>query len=303
MHRVLPSLDLIKGFEAAARNLSFTKAAEELFLTQSAVSRQIKALEEQLGVALFHRRHRALLLTEAGQELYRSASSALKQLADTATRIKARGSTRMLTVSTTVGFASLWLIPRLTAFRDRHPDVEIRIDANNRMLDLRQDGIEIAIRYCTQDMAPPGAIKLFGEEVTPVCSPKLITRAKPLARPEDLRHHVLLHYESLVGTSAPWLTWTVWLEVMQIADFKPAGSLRFGQYDQAIRAAVDGQGVALASSGLVKQLIRQGKLVAPFKQRAKSSRAYFLVTTKDAEPRTDVQDFIAWLILQAKAEA
>ena len=139
-----------------------------------------------------------------------------------------------------------------------------------------QEGIEVAIRYCTHEMAPAGAVKLFGEEVVPVCSPKLMTRARPLARPEDLRHHVLLHYERLDGAPAPWLIWTVWMEVMQIQDFKPAGALRFGQYAQVIRAAIDGQGVALASSGLVKQLTRR---------------------------RADVRDFIAWLIRQARAEA
>ena len=303
MHRMLPSLDLIKGFEAAARNLSFTKAAEELFVTQSAVSRQVTALEDQLGAALFYRRHRALLLTDAGQELYRVASAALKQLSDAAGKIKGRGSSRVLTVSTTIGFASLWLIPRLAEFRSKHAEIDIRIDANNKMLDLAQEGIELTIRYCTPEMAPPGAVKLFGEEVMPVCSPRLITRAAPLAVPHDLRRHVLLHFERLDGSSAPWLTWSIWLEVMQVTDFKPAGSLRFSQYDQVIQAAIDGQGVALGTSGLVRRLIKQGKLVAPLVGASKSSRAYFLVVAPDSERRPDVKAFNAWLIRQAKADA
>lgn len=304
MHRMLPSLDLIKGFEAAARNLSFTKAADELFVTQSAVSRQVKALEDQLGTALFYRRHRALLLTDAGQELYRVASAALKQLSDAAGKIKGRGSNRVLTVSTTIGFASLWLIPRLAEFRSKHADIDIRIDANNKMLDLAQEGIELAIRYCTPEMAPPGAVKLFGEEVMPVCSPRLITRAAPLAVPDDLRRHVLLHFERLDGSpAAPWLTWSIWLEVMQVRDFKPAGSLRFSQYDQVIQAAIDGQGIALGSSGLVRQLIKQGKLVAPLAGASKSSRAYFLIVAPDSERRADVKAFNAWLMRQAKADA
>ena len=304
MRRILPSLDLIKGFEAAARNLSFTKAAEELFVTQSAVSRQVKALEVQLDTALFQRRHRALLLTDAGQELYRAASAALRQLSDAAAKIKGRGSSRILTVSTTIGFASLWLIPRLAEFRSKHADIDIRIDANNKMLDVAQEGIELAIRYCTPDMARAGAIKLFGEEVVPVCSPRLITRAAPLAVPDDLRRHVLLHFERLDGSPTPWLTWNIWLEVMQVKNFKPAGALRFSQYDQVIQAAIDGQGIALGATGLVQRLIKQGKLVAPLAGiSSKSPRAYYLIVAPDSERRPDVQAFNAWLLRQVKSGA
>jgi DNA-binding transcriptional LysR family regulator len=304
MQRSLPSLDLIRGFEAAARHLSFTKAAEELFVTQSAVSRQIKMLEEQLGAELFHRRHRALLLTDAGQELYRAAKSAMKLLADSAGKIREGNRERFLTVSATLGFASLWLIPRLADFRRLHPDINIRIDANNKMVDLRQEEIEIAIRYCPSDMAPAAALKLFGEEVLPVCSPKIITRAMPLKRLEDLRHHVLLHMDWPDDSkTAPWLTWTVWLEVMQIADFKPKGSLRFNQYDQVIRAAVDGQGIALGSSALVRQLLRDGRLIAPLPKTAKSPRSYFAVTSPLYKDREDVVAFVNWLSSQAKDKA
>ncbi len=193
--RNLPSLDLLRGFEAAARNLSFTKAAAELFVTQSAVSRQVKTIEDQLGVSLFTRSHRALRLTEAGHELYCATAQALRQLADAAARIRERGAGRALTVTATIGFTSLWLIPRLTDFRRKHPAIDIRIAADNRMVDLERERIEVAIRYCPAKAAPEGAVKLFGEVVLPVCSPRLLTRTTPLATPEDLRHHVLLHYE------------------------------------------------------------------------------------------------------------
>ena len=301
MAQGLPSLDLIKGFEAAARHLSFTRAAAELFVTQSAVSRQVKALEDHLGVALFERRHRALSLTEAGQELYRVASGVLQQLADTATRIRERGGGRVLTVTTTVGFASLWLIPRLADFRDRHPDIDIRIAANTRLLDLERERIELAIRYCPPRLAPPGSQHLFGEAVLPVCSPALLART-PLAAAEDLRRHVLLHYERPDG-AAPWLTWTVWLEAMQVEKFKPAGALHFSQYDQVIQAAVDGQGVALGTSPLVRRLLGEGRLVAPLARKAQSSRAYFLVAAASAAARPEVQAFAAWLRGQAAAES
>jgi DNA-binding transcriptional LysR family regulator len=303
MLKNLPSLDLVRSFEAAARNLSFTKAAEELFVTQSAVSRQVKLLEEQLGAELFQRRHRALLLTEAGQEFYRAATSAMKLLVDSREKIRQRGAARILTVSATIGFASLWLIPRLAEFRTLHPDVDIRIDANNRMLDLKQENIEVAIRYCPADMAPEGAQKLFGEEVLPVCSPRLITRSNPLATSDDLRHHVLLHFEYPNGHSPPWLTWTVWMEVMQIANVKPRGSLRFNQYDQVIQAAIDGQGVALGSSALVRQLLRDGRLIAPLPKASKSSRAYFVLTSPYHDERPDVAAFVNWLSQQAKGDS
>jgi LysR family glycine cleavage system transcriptional activator len=300
--RNLPSLDLLRGFEAAARNLSFTKAAAELFVTQSAVSRQVKTVEDHLGVALFVRRHRALSLTEAGHDLYRATAQALRQLADAADKIRDRGAARTLTVTATIGFASLWLIPRLADFRNQRPDIDIRIAANNKMLDLEREGIEVAVRYCTSKAAPRGAIKLFGEVVLPVCSPKVVTRTAPLAQPGDLRHHVLLHYETPDGV-APWLSWTVWLEVMQLPGLKTAGSLRFSQYDQTIQAAIDGQGVALGTTPLVRQLIKQGRLAAPLAKKFESSRAYYLVTSAEAAVRTEVNDFAGWILRQARQES
>jgi LysR family transcriptional regulator, glycine cleavage system transcriptional activator len=299
--RNLPSLDLLRGFEAAARNLSFTRAAAELFITQSAVSRQVKTIEDHLGVALFARRHRALQLTEAGHDLYRATAQALRQLSDAAAKIRQRGAGRTLTVTATIGFASLWLIPRLADFRSQRPDIDIRISADNRMLELEREGIEIAIRYCTPKAAPEGAIKLFGEVVLPVCSPKLVTPAAPLATPEDLCRHILLHYERPDGVT-PWLSWTVWLETVQLPGLKPAGSLRFSQYDQTIQAAIDGQGVALGTSPLVRQPIREGRLIAPLEKKFDSSRAYFLVISADAAGRPEVKDFAGWLKRQAKLE-
>jgi DNA-binding transcriptional LysR family regulator len=273
-----------------------------LFVTQSAVSRQVKTIEDHFGVALFARRHRALALTEAGHDLYRATAQALRQIGDAAAKIRERDAGRTLTVTATVGFASLWLIPRLTDFRNQRPDIDIRILADNKMVDLEREGIKVAIRYCMPKAAPEGAVKLFGEVVMPVCSPKLVTRAAPLASPEDLRHHVLLHYESPDGVT-PWLSWTVWLETMQLPGLKPAGSLRFSQNDQAIRAAIDGQGVALGTSPLVRQLIRQGKLIAPLEKKFESARAYYLVVSAEAARRPEVREFADWMMRQAKQES
>src|SRR3954463_15911118 len=174
---VIPSLDLLAGFEAAARQLSFTKAGEELFLTQSAVSRQIKELEEQLGVPLFQRRHRALVLTEAGQQFYASAAQVLTTMRAATEKLRAQsGRRRPLSVTTTNSFAALWLIPRLAGFTRDHPGVDVRITADTRVQDLERDGLDVAIRHGPPSLAGPNAIRLMGEKVFPVASPKLLKK-------------------------------------------------------------------------------------------------------------------------------
>jgi DNA-binding transcriptional LysR family regulator len=298
----LPPLDLLQGFEAAARHLSFTKAGEELFLTQSAVSRQIKDLEDQLGVALFERRHRALLLTEAGQQFYASAAQVLATMRTATERLRAQaGRRRPLSVTTTNSFAALWLIPRLAGFTRTHPGVDVRITAETRVQDLERDGLDLAIRHGPASLAGPNAVRLFGERVFPVCSPALLKRI-PLEKPADLAHHVLLQYDDPDGRH-PWLHWKTWLEVERIADLRPAGTLSFSGYEQIIPAAVAGHGVALGRSPLVKNLIGSGELVAPFKSTADPARAYFAIVSKSAERRPEVADFLNWLRVEAKQDS
>lgn len=299
----LSSLDLLKGFEAAARNLSFTLAGEELFLTQSAVSRQVKAIEEQLGVVLFERRHRALLLTESGQLLYKTTADILRQLEETIARLRRTDAPRMVSVTTFPAFASLWLIPRLGDFRGRHPGIDVRVSTSDQILDLKREHFDVALRCCAPDAAPSGAVRLFGEEVYPVCSRALLRlRERPLAQPEDLCHHVLLQLDE-APTRWPWLDWSVWLRAMGVADLKPAGMLRFSQSDQLVQAALDGQGVALGRSPLVKRLVREGRLAVPFDRSAASSRAYFLVVEAGAAQRDEVRRFCEWLDGTAQRDA
>jgi LysR family transcriptional regulator, glycine cleavage system transcriptional activator len=290
----LPPLDLLVGFEAAARHLSFTKAGEELYLTQSAVSRQIKDLEDELGVPLFQRRHRALALTEAGQQFYAAAAQVLTTMRSATERLQAHaGQRRPLSVTTTHSFAALWLIPRLAGFTRTHPGIDVRITADTRVQDLDRDSLDLAIRHGPASLAGPNAIRLFGEKVFPVCSPKLLKKT-PLGKPADLRHHVLLHYDDPDGRH-PWLHWKTWLEVERIADLKPAGTLTFSGYEQIIPAAVAGHGVALGRSPLVKDLLTSGELVAPFRSHADPARAYFAILSKGAASRPEVGEFVAWL--------
>jgi len=298
----LPSLDLLKGFDAAARHLSFTRGAEDLFLTQSALSRQIQTLEEQLGVALFERRHRELRLTDAGQILHISAKNVLDELAHAVAKIRREQSTQPLTVSTNQPFAAMWLIPRLSQFRELYPDVDVFISADNRIVDLERERIDLAVRYCTEAMAPPGSPRLFGERLVPVCSPSLAAdRERPLKRPEDLARHTLLHIDDERGRF-PWLNWSVWLAAIGIRDLKPAGSLRFNHFDQVMQAALGGQGVALGRVPLIDSLLRERRLVAPFRDKYATSRAYFVVTTNQASMRPAARAFVEWLCEEARAE-
>jgi LysR family glycine cleavage system transcriptional activator len=295
---VIPSLDLLAGFEAAARHLSFTKAGEELFLTQSAVSRQIKDLEEQLGVPLFHRRHRALVLTDAGQQFYAAAAQVITTMRSATERLRSQsGRKRPLSVTTTHSFAALWLIPRLAGFTRTHPGVDVRITADTRVQDLERDGLDLAIRHGPPSLAGSNAVRLFGERVFPVCSPKLL-KTNPLREPADLKNHTLLQYDD-PDARHPWLHWKTWLEVAGIPDLRPAATLTLSGFEQIIPAALAAHGVALGRSPLVKDLLAEKKLVAPFKTTADPARAYFVIASKAAASRPEVHEFIEWLKSEA----
>ena len=306
MHRArdLPALDLLKSFEAAARHLSFTRAGQELFLSQSAISRQIQALETQLGVALFHRRVRSLLLTEAGQSYYREIGEALQRLREATARLSRKQPDGAVTVTTTLTFASFWLVPRLSDFQEKHPEIPVHLAADNSIRDMKNTGLDVAIRYSTRPMAGQGAVRLFGERVLPVCSPAIIAR-HALAEPEDLAKVTLLHYED-PERRTPWLSWDVWFEVMGLRPVKGRSSLVFSHYDQLMRAAVDGQGVALGRVPLVEELIRSSKLVTPLQgarySMGANNRAYWMVLAPEAARRPNVATFAAWLRERVAAE-
>ena len=298
----LPALDLLVGFEAAARHLSFTRAGEELYLTQSAVSRQIKELEDQLGVQLFQRRHRALALTPEGQQFYAAAAQVLVTMRAATDRLRLRAGRQAIALTTTHSFAALWLIPRLAGFTRAHPEADVRITADTRVQDLERDGLDIAIRHGPAALAGPHAVRLFGERVFPVCSPKLLRdKSRPLRQPADLGKHILLQYDDPDGRH-PWLHWKTWLEVAGIAELRPAGTLSFSGYEQIIPAAVAGYGVALGRTPLVRDLLASKELVAPFKSSADPARAYFAIVSKRAAGRPEVAAFVDWLKQTAAKE-
>jgi LysR family glycine cleavage system transcriptional activator len=296
--RELPALDLLKAFEAAARQLSFTRAGAELFLSQSAVSRQIQQLENQLGVPLFIRRTRALLLTEAGRRYYRDVSQALHQLREAGANLASTRGDRVITVTTAMTFASLWLVPQLADFQRQHPDIAVHVAADNTVLDLERDRMDIAIRYSTRQLAGAGAIRLFGERVLPVCSPKLLGKRK-LHTASDLKNFVLLNFEDPQQLT-PWLTWAVWFEVMRTPLPATKGVLRFSHYDMMLRAAINAQGICLGRLPLISELLENGTLIAPLADARYSSttqdRADWLLAAPSAHERPEVQTFMQWVL-------
>jgi len=295
----LPPLELLLAFEAAARQLSFTKAGEELFLTQSAVSRQIQALEASLGGKLFERRTRALLLTEKGQLLYKVVQQVLQELNDATQKLRGSVAARTVTVTTTPGFASLWLIPRLNGYLQEHPGIDVRISASYDSVNLERDGVDLAIRYA-KAAAMGGQRPLFEEDVIPVCSPALAAdAARPLREPADLRAHVLLHMDD---PRASWIDWNLWLHAHGLRDFKSAGALQFSQYDQLVQAAVNGQGIALGRLPLLRRLLREKQLVAPFRKAVVSSRGYYLVRSARTGSKQEVAEFEAWLLEETRKD-
>ena len=298
----LPPLETLRAFDAAARQLSFTRAAEELFVTQSAVSKQVIALESALGTRLFERKVRALALTPAGERLRRSTEAAFAELRAAAAELRGGGEPTV-TLATTQAFASFWLIPRLADFRRGHPGIDIRISADTRLVDLERGRFDAAVRYLQDRNAPATALRLFGDTTLPVLSPALLKKsARPLRKPADLAHYVLLAYED-EGQRRPWLSWPAWLEMAGVADLRPAGSVAFNQYEPTLRAAVDGQGVALASLALVADLLAAGKLVAPLPQRFANPRSYYLVLADRAAANPAVEPFRHWLASQAEIAA
>lgn len=290
------SLDLLKGFEAAARHLSFTRAAQELSLTQSAISREIKTLEDQLGQQLFTRINRGLRLTDAGQVLYRAVGEALTLIDEATDHLAASKGGETLTVTTSVPLASMWLVPKLRRFVRLHSEVDVRSVAADQKLDLERERLDIAIRWAPPGSSVPGGEPLFDVEIFPICSPALVRdNARPLKSLADLTNHVLLDLET-VTTKGPWSDWGPWLAAMKLGGLKPAGTLRFSHYDQVVQAAIDGSGVAIGRKPHNARHLREGLLVAPLGREAVLSWGkYFVLVAPRSTERPVVKQFIAWL--------
>lgn len=288
------SLDLLRGFHAAARHLSFTQAAHELSVTPSAISREIKTLEEQLGSPLFHRVNRSLQLTGAGAELFRATDEALATIDAAVERLA--GAKRTLGVTTTTALASLWLVPRLPHYARTHPDQDVRIVASNDLVDLERERLDVAIRYLPPGVDVPGGERICDYETFPVCSPALLQGASPpLRTPADLAHHVRLDFETRVY-GRPWSDWNNWFSAVGIAPVAPGSTMRCSHYDQVIQAAIEGGGVAIGKKPHLARHLRDGTLCAPFgREYIAHIGGFDIVFAPSARDRPDVQAFARWL--------
>ena len=260
------------------------------------MSRQIQQLEASLGVLLFERRHRALSLTEAGGVLQRAVTDSLERLRDATARVRAGTAPRQVAITTTPGFASLWLIPRLAHFTGSHPQVDVRVSATLDVLDLERSRIDVAVRFVPIGRGVGPA--LFEESVMPLCAPQLATS---LREPADLAKLTLLTVDYPDPSEAPTADWEPWLQVMGLADLHMKSTLRFTQYADAVAAAVAGQGVVIGRLPLLSELLREGRLVAPLGEGAASRRGYFVETSKRAASNRDAQDFAQGLRDEAEA--
>ncbi len=285
----LPPLDPLRGFVAAARHLSFTRAGDELCLSQSAISRQVQTLEDALGVKLFVRATRSLALTDAGRRLADAAELWLSDYARLAARLQ-QPARPTVTVTASVGISALWLVPQLRDFQLEHPEIDVRIASSNRLVDLAHEDIDIALRYCADRDAPPGSERLFGETLLPVAHPSL--GAGFTLDAATLPDQVLLDFDD---ASFPWLSWTPWLAAFNLEDVQPRGRLRFSHYDQLIHAAASGQGLAIGRIEMIAPLLQEGRLVALGSDgRPMAGRGFWLIPAP-GPMRAEVCTFADWV--------
>lgn len=292
----------LRAFEAVARHLNFRAAAEELALTQSAVSRQIQSLEEEVGVALFLRHTRAVELTGAGAQLLLAVQQSLPRIDGAVRQIRQSAGRKSVALTTFASFASMWLIPRLEAFQRDNPDIDIRIDATDAALDMDVADVDIALRYGPPESMPAGSLRLFGENITPVASPWLIKSNPPIRSPADITRFALIEAGDAHRTHLEWLTWRRWFEVNQMPRAQPKRWLYFNYAYQMVQAALTGQGLVLARSSLIAESLANGDLVEVLPQhRMDSPMCYWLITGPRSAPRPEIQAFCDWLETQAAA--
>ena len=290
----------MRAFEAVARHLNFRAASEELALTQSAVSRQIQTLEQEVGLSLFHRHTRSVELTGAGGVLLRAVTPSLERIDGAVRQIRQSAGRKSVSLTTFASFASMWLIPRLEAFQRDKSDMDIRIDASDNVMDLDNSDLDIALRYGPASSMPAGAIRLFGEQLTPVASPWLLQSGPRLKKPEDLAHFALIEAGDAHSTHMAWLTWRRWLEVHATPKLEGKRWLYFNYAYQMVQAALTGQGVVLARLPLIAESLASGALVEVLpNQRMDSPMAYWLIVGPRSAGRPEVQAFCRWIEAQA----
>ena len=296
MSKPLPPLSSLRAFEATARHLSQTRAADELAVTPAALSHQIRGLEEVLGLKLFVRRARGLALTEAGTLLYPGIHAAFAQIRQAVDRLERVNDDRVLVVSAPPGFTAKWLAPRLYRFLIAHPEIDARISASLSFANFTTDGVDVAIRNVRIGQRLDSDLvvdKLMELNLKPVCSPRVLAEAR-IETPEDLRRVPLIHDDSLFGR-AELPGWPEWLAAAGVTGVDVSRGLRFNSGDHAIEATVEGAGMLLGHTALTYDDLRTGRLVAPFDLQLPTGRAFHFVCPKGSESRPKVSAFRAWI--------
>ena len=301
------SLTNLRAFEAVARTLGFNAAADELSVTQSAVSRQIKSLEDELGAQLFVRGTRHVQIAPDGQALLRAVEPLLSRLDATVQQIRRSRSRQRVSVTTFASFGSLWLLPRIEAFQRRYPAIDIRVSAHDAIADLDDPELDLALRYCSPTSVPPGSVHLFDETMTPTVSRGLWERigqgaAPPLARPADLVGHTLLE-EDDDRPSSQYLSWRHWLAGHGEPRLEPGRWVYLNFTYQQVQAALAGHGVALGRMPMIYEALQRGELVEPFGAagRVGSPFSYWMMIAPAARNRPEVMQFCAWVEAEAAA--
>jgi LysR family transcriptional regulator, glycine cleavage system transcriptional activator len=292
MPRRLPQLNALKAFEAAARHVSFTRAAEELCVTQGAVSHQVKALEAELGIKLFNRDRQGLIITEAGRDYLAVVRDAFDRIAMESERLVQRQGSGMLTVSTSPDFAAKWLVHRLGRFVEVHPEIDLRISATMHHVDFAREDVDIAVRHGDGDWPGLHVTRLCAEHLFAVCSPAL---ARGLARPSDILKLPLLHLDDRTA-------WSAWFDAAGIAGVKAVHGPILNRASMLIDAAVDGQGVALARTALAAWDLTHKRLVRPFSIALSLAKSYWIVGPKATANLAKLVAFRDWLLAQARED-
>ncbi|MBR1125846.1 transcriptional regulator GcvA [Bradyrhizobium lablabi] len=292
----LPSLNGLRAFEAAARHLSFTQAAAELNVTQTAISHQIKRLEEELGIRLFIRQNRALSLTAEAKEYLPGIRAAFNDLRLATDRLLRRDDDHVLTVSTLASLAAKWLLPRLAAFQGAHPGIDVRITTSTALVDFKDGSVDAAIRYGRGQWPGLRADWLMADQLFPICSPALLTGKRPLRKPEDLADHVLLHTSAANDDD-----WRLWLTAAGLpTDLSKQPGITFDMVFMTIQAAIDGIGVAMGRTSYVKDDIAKGSLVVPFDITLPADAGFYLVSPEGRADSPKLSAFRNWLVATAQ---
>ena len=295
MLRRLPPLNALKAFEAAARHESFTRAAEELFVTRGAVSRQVKALELELGIKLFNRERQRLIITDAGREYLTVVRDAFDRVAVGTERLLQRQSSGVLTVSTSPDFAAKWLVSRLGRFAKEHPSIDLRVSATLHHVDFAREDVDLAVRHGDGDWPGLDVTRLSAERFFPVCSPKMVAGRNQLSRPADVLKFPLIHVDDRKG-------WARWLEAAGVTSAELARGPVLNRESMAMDAAVDGQGIALARTTLVATDLISGRLLRPFAEALRLSKAYWIISPKATAALPKIVTFRNWLLAEAASD-